>query len=614
MKTWTRATLLMAAALPLLTLVAPAADKPQPRSEVSAADDVQDFVFLGEARPVLVRLHVRVDGRSLQAAWDDCIDYLFRYLDVNRDGALTKDEIERAPTVGQLASGGLQGNFGGGGDRGGPRAVPTGPTMDAVDTDHDGKVSRAELSAYYRKNGFVPFQFNFGSNQQLPLGAAAAILGGPRPEPPVEAVGKAIFKLLDTNGDGKLSRAELEAASNVLLQLDEDDDEMIATQELVPETGANAGGLFAMAAMVRPGAQQAPTSSPTLVPVSKPGEVPADLVRRMLERYARGGDGKALTRKDLGLDEATFRRLDTNADGVLDGQELGGFVKRPADLELVLRFGKKEASQASLEVLTAEGRSPLAGKLSVTDGLGLLDLGATRAELRGNGQDVPDRLGDLVRQQYLAQFRQADTDGNGTLDAAEVQASRQFRGLAKFMDRNGDGKITEEELNAYLDHLQELQKRTTAGCVTLDISDQSRGLFDLLDTNRDGRLSLREMRQAPKLIDRLGRTAQGYLVREDLPRSYRLEVRRGTAAQGGAGGAAALVYRYLTPGYGAEEEAPQKGPLWFRKMDRNRDGDVSRKEFLFGEELFRKIDTDGDGLISLEEAEKAGALDRKHDK
>src|SRR5207302_539497 len=132
----------------------------------------------------------------------------------------------------------------------------------------------------------------------------------------------------------------------------------------------------------------------------------------------------------------------------------------------------------------------------------------------------------------------------------------------------------------------------------LEISDQSRGLFDLLDTNRDGRLSVREMRRAPQLLGQLDRDGKGFLTQRDLPRSYRLEVKRGPMDQSGLGGFGAVVNRYLTPSGRTEAERPQAGPLWFRKMDRNRDGDVSRKEFLFGEELFRKIDTDGDGLIS----------------
>ena len=52
---------------------------------------------------------------------------------------------------------------------------------------------------------------------------------------------------------------------------------------------------------------------------------------------------------------------------------------------------------------------------------------------------------------------------------------------------------------------------------------------------------------------------------------------------------------------------PQKGPVWFRKMDRNADGDVSR-EFLGTKAEFDAIDTDHDDLISLEEAE---AWDKK---
>jgi Ca2+-binding EF-hand superfamily protein len=37
-------------------------------------------------------------------------------------------------------------------------------------------------------------------------------------------------------------------------------------------------------------------------------------------------------------------------------------------------------------------------------------------------------------------------------------------------------------------------------------------------------------------------------------------------------------------------------------MDRNQDGDVSRREFLGTAESFQKLDQDGDGLIDTKEA------------
>jgi Ca2+-binding EF-hand superfamily protein len=182
------------------------------------------------------------------------------------------------------------------------------------------------------------------------------------------------------------------------------------------------------------------------------------------------------------------------------------------------------------------------------------------------------------------------------------------------MDRDGDGKVSEKELTAYLDQMRDLAARASAGCVTLVLADQSRGLFELLDTDRDGRLSVYEMRQAPKLLARLDRDGKGHLTRDDVPHNYQLTLRRGAANAGALGGAAALFNRYLSPSYKSEPDRPAVGPMWFQKMDRNRDGFVSRREFLFSDELFRKIDTDGDGLISVQEAEKADAHFRKEQK
>jgi Ca2+-binding EF-hand superfamily protein len=594
----------------VVTLVlglAPSGSAEQPGDQGAAADDVQEFVFLAESRPVLVRLHVRVDGKSLQVGWDDCMKYLFNYLDVNGDGVLNKQEAERAPSVDQLRGGGLGGGvFAGRGGRG-----AGGPTMEALDTDKDGKVTLAELSAYYRKNGFAPFQFQLGSSQGNPLAMGAAILGGGQAEPSAAAVSEAIFNLLDTNKDGKLTKEKLAAAPVVLLHLDENEDEMIVPRELVPN--ADAGDpLAGLMAMRRPGTQGS-TANKFLVPITSPGQVPAGLVRAMQERYgpkADKPDQKKLSRADLGLDEATFARLDINGDGVLDAEELAGFVKRAPDLELTVRLGKQGSGEQSIKL---QKRTALSDKFQLQHGQGLLDLGKARLEWLTSESTSSDRFGGLVRDQYLAQFRQLDAEGKGFIQENQVQNNRLLGGLFKAIDRDGDGKVTEKKLIAYLDHMQELQKRATAACATLQLSDQSRGLFDLLDTDRDGRLSVREMRGAVKLLEQLDRDGKGFLTKADVPRIYRLTMRQGFASAGGIG-RAALTDLYGGGSNPSATSRPGRGPLWFQKMDRNRDGDVSRKEWLYSEELFRKIDTDGDGLISVEEAEAFDALMRKPQK
>jgi hypothetical protein len=52
-------------------------------------------------------------------------------------------------------------------------------------------------------------------------------------------------------------------------------------------------------------------------------------------------------------------------------------------------------------------------------------------------------------------------------------------------------------------------------------------------------------------------------------------------------------------------------PDWFQKMDRNHDGDVSRREFLGPRDQFDRLDRDQDGLIDANEARAAVAAKTK---
>ncbi|HEY7315658.1 MAG TPA: hypothetical protein VH643_40390 [Gemmataceae bacterium] len=566
-------------------------------AEPPAPSDSQDFVFLAEARPVLVRMQVRIDGRPLQTVRDDFMKHLFAHLDLDGDGVLSKDEAERVPAPNQLLSGGFTALLG----------ANAAPKQDALDADKDGKVTLAELSDYYRKNGFAPFQFQLNPNDAAAR-AQLAYLGGARPDPEVAAVSKAIFARLDANKDGKLTEDELAAAPDVLLRLDENEDEIVTAAEMVPDAKPPSP---MNAAMMAGRAKSNSTGNDTLVPIPTLGQPPKELAAHMQQRYGAGKKEKKLSREDLRLDEATFDHLDADKDGVLDADELIGFAKRAPDLCLTVRFGTNDKAKTPLELLPVDGRpSALADKVKTRNGLLLLDLGATRAELRRRHEENDfSRLMSFVRPQLVAQFKAADADGNGYLDKEEAKKGRFFGGIFKAMDRDNDDKVTEKEFLAFLDKVQDLQKRATASCVTLVLRDRSRGLFSLLDTNGDNRLSVREMRQATKLLRQLDHQGKGYLRPEDLPRNYQLTMRFGSAnAENDQ--EAIFIQRYLD-GY-REETSSARGPAWFRKMDRNRDGDVSRKEFLFSDEQFRRIDLDGDGLISVEEAEKAGIPIKSH--
>src|SRR5262249_44009676 len=108
----------------------------------------------------------------------------------------------------QQLQGGISGN--------GPGNIANFNELDVA--PKDGKVSKAELAQYYSKTGLAALRITTGSDQGTS-----------------EKLTAALFKHLDLNKDGKLSKEELAAAEISLHRLDLDEDEMLSTAEIAPD-------------------------------------------------------------------------------------------------------------------------------------------------------------------------------------------------------------------------------------------------------------------------------------------------------------------------------------------------------------------------------------------
>lgn len=562
----------------------------------TAERDVQDVVYFGDKGPVLLRLHVRIDGKPLVEVWEHFMGQLFAYLDVDGDGVLSKTEAARLPSIPVLFNNG-------------PGFAGQRPNIAAaIDINRDGKITKEELTEWFRRNGVTPFQF--GAPGNVIQNQFRLVLGGQAESLSADALNEKLFTLLDANTDGKLSREELSRAPAVLHKLDIDDDEMVSVQEMSGspdrDQGTDAGVTLAFV-------QEPPTNDGPFMLV-KSSEADKEVARRLLRHYGRKGQkssAKTLTRQQLGIAETLFKQLDQDEDGKLDQEELARFALRRPDLELVVRLENRRGQQEKIEMASVKDHSsPLAKSIHPgTDRTLLLKLGTVEIQLGCGNTSSEPQFAVRVRQQYLTQFRDADRDNNSYLDEKEAMQSPVYRNVFHMMDRDGDGKLFEKEVVAYQEHMKQLQKSALSSCASLAIKDEGRGLFDLADASGDGRLSVRELRRVVKLIDQLDRDGDGQISRDEIPHKYRVDVRRGPAV-GNQFTPRTVVIRRL--GMNNQPDLPVRtGPRWFQKMDRNHDGDVSRREFLGTDKEFRTIDLDGDGLISVEEAKRADELFRK---
>lgn len=581
--------LALPACLIALLLLGSAAGGAEPRPE-----GAYDLLFLADDGPLVLRLHIRIDGQFPQRYWQIRADRMFDRFDADGDGVLTGREGNIAAFSAMLRQFGLL-----------PRTAPPFGSADAQPAD--GATTREEFRAYLENGGLKPFTVEFVAGGQT-SGYDARTR---------EAARLGIFRRLDRDNDEKLTPKELAAASKTLRPFDLDRDGSISAAELGPPWS-----LYMYQATPSNGAESGSDAKQRFALLA--GRPSPQLARRVLDRYdgrklSDGGANsrdRALSAAELGMTSETFADYDRDSSGKIDFVELTRLLRRPRpDLEVAIRLGRRDegtiaaawrsikeglvkamlfsAGQPPKKIPAVEllraGEPPRASVRTLENGVSLaLDHCVLKIAFAGGASFTRDYQGT-----YRRRFKSADADKNGYLDAEESQRYG-LGAIFEAADRDGDEKVFEKELLQAIEPLADARQSRSA----LIVFDRGQNFFGLLDRRADQRIGPREWADAARRFAAWDRNGDGAVEASELPRHYRLAPRHGSAVPT-YNGSPVLNVR------AASASRSGDAPGWFLKMDRNRDGDIARREFLGPPSVFTKLDADGDALLNAEEARRA---------
>lgn len=519
--------------------------------EVDAADvDTTTMVIMAPGGPVFADMKILVDGRSYRL-W--VTEFLERKLDIDSNGSLTLSELKLIP------------------DR----------LLQQVAARNPKQILR-RASGKKKADAVSAEQFNTWFSNQLSR-SFNVIAGAVKASEAVR-----LATLIDQDGDGGISKPELQQGSRTLRFRDLDDDQTFSAAELMPYRDPRN-----QAAAVIPDVANLPfvqlTDEPSIVRTAE----------QLLKRY---GDGTIMPVESLRLSDAVKTTADADADGSLDAKECQTFLKSPA-FHITLEVLLSDRSNASELVFDMQETAAAFCKATAgRRGRATLVIDEMPINIRARGGGTGARK--FFVSFLLQRMSLHDKDKNNYLSEEEFPAMRQemmqqqINANFKDVDLNSDGMLFRQEVLGYI----ERDAISTQSKIEVSVKQEGKTLFSILDKDLDRRLTPREFNEGFEALMEYDVNGDNKLMEQELGTAYVLEI---GLAQSEAFRVGSMQNRNmmdqstdaLLPGVGG-----LSGPEWFQRMDRNQDRDVSYREFLGPRSIFEDLDKDADDLLSAEEA------------